>query len=312
MIGMAQGLKYSIEQGVTHRDIKGTNILISNTGDAKLVDFGLATIEGDENKPGVKSQRTVDYSAPGADLQQPQGRPSLRHLLPRLRLLPDGDRPAPDGGGREQGHAQEDAQAVLRRDQADQRASATPPTRSSCAIIEKMMKIDLKARYQTMDDVVADLEQYKASLARPAIRPATAAKPRRTTTSSLDLRPAAGAATEPAAGGARRAAAGQGRAVKSILCVEAQDEIQDALRKTLDGWATGCCWSRDAETRRRAVSRVPDRRRDLRRRRPGRRAIDALHRHAREGPRGRASARRPGAPGPQQGSCGRSCPPTTG
>ena len=30
-------------------------------------------------------------------------------------------------------------------------------------IIEKMMKIDLKARYQNMDDVVADLERYEHS-----------------------------------------------------------------------------------------------------------------------------------------------------
>jgi predicted Ser/Thr protein kinase len=40
MMGMAQGLKYSMSQGVTHRDIKGTNILISNQGEAKLVDAG--------------------------------------------------------------------------------------------------------------------------------------------------------------------------------------------------------------------------------------------------------------------------------
>ena len=54
--GMARGLQYSLERGVTHRDIKGTNILISNTGIAKLVDFGLATMQSDETKPGVKSQ----------------------------------------------------------------------------------------------------------------------------------------------------------------------------------------------------------------------------------------------------------------
>ena len=60
---------------------------------------------------------------PGADLQEPQGRSPLGHLLPRLRVLPDGDRPVADGGIREQGHAQEDAGAVLRRDQADRRAS---------------------------------------------------------------------------------------------------------------------------------------------------------------------------------------------
>src|SRR5207253_262046 len=47
MVGLARGLKYSLDKGVTHRDIKGTNILISNKGVAKLVDFGLATMEGD-------------------------------------------------------------------------------------------------------------------------------------------------------------------------------------------------------------------------------------------------------------------------
>ena len=45
MLGMARGLQYSLERGVTHRDIKGTNILISNQGEAKLVDFGLATMQ---------------------------------------------------------------------------------------------------------------------------------------------------------------------------------------------------------------------------------------------------------------------------
>ena len=34
-------------------------------------------------------------------------------------------------------------------------------------IIEKMMKIDLKARYQTMDDVVADLDRFYASMTPP-------------------------------------------------------------------------------------------------------------------------------------------------
>ena len=62
----------------------------------------------------------------GADLRQPQGRPSVRHLLPGLRLLPHADRPGPARGFREQGPAQEDAQARLRRHQADQRAPPRP------------------------------------------------------------------------------------------------------------------------------------------------------------------------------------------
>ena len=38
----AAGLTYAYSRGVTHRDIKLTNLLISSQGGAKLVDFGLA------------------------------------------------------------------------------------------------------------------------------------------------------------------------------------------------------------------------------------------------------------------------------
>ncbi len=69
MLGLAQGLKYSLEQGVTHRDIKGTNILISNSGVAKLVDFGLATIEGDESKHERQEPANRRLLGPRADLQ---------------------------------------------------------------------------------------------------------------------------------------------------------------------------------------------------------------------------------------------------
>ena len=77
LLGLARGLQYSHEQGVTHRDLKATNILISNSGVAKLVDFGLATIEGDSthHAHGVLSQRTVDYSALERTCGSPKGDP---------------------------------------------------------------------------------------------------------------------------------------------------------------------------------------------------------------------------------------------
>ncbi|VTR97994.1 serine/threonine protein kinase [Tuwongella immobilis] len=58
----ASGLAYAATRGLTHRDIKLTNILISSQGQAKLVDFGLAEITGGELEDDTTVARTVDYA----------------------------------------------------------------------------------------------------------------------------------------------------------------------------------------------------------------------------------------------------------
>jgi CheY-like chemotaxis protein/tRNA A-37 threonylcarbamoyl transferase component Bud32 len=54
----SSGLAYAFSRGLTHRDIKLTNLLISSTGEAKLVDFGLAQLFSGQEK----GERTVDYA----------------------------------------------------------------------------------------------------------------------------------------------------------------------------------------------------------------------------------------------------------
>ena len=56
------GLSYAYSLGVTHRDIKPTNILISTQGPSKLVDFGLADIYTSDVPDDSKVYRTVDYA----------------------------------------------------------------------------------------------------------------------------------------------------------------------------------------------------------------------------------------------------------
>jgi serine/threonine protein kinase len=60
----SNGLAYAFFRGLTHRDLKLTNILISSQGTAKLVDFGLAEIAlpkpGEDHDTAV--DRTVDYA----------------------------------------------------------------------------------------------------------------------------------------------------------------------------------------------------------------------------------------------------------
>lgn len=61
---VAAGLQYALSRGLTHRDMKLTNILISSQGVAKLVDFGLAGAlgRGDATQDDTEVDRTVDYA----------------------------------------------------------------------------------------------------------------------------------------------------------------------------------------------------------------------------------------------------------
>lgn len=65
----ARGLKYAHQRGVVHRDIKPANLLLSNEGVVKLLDMGLARIDGALSEETALTctgtvMGTVDYMAP--------------------------------------------------------------------------------------------------------------------------------------------------------------------------------------------------------------------------------------------------------
>jgi CheY-like chemotaxis protein len=78
------------------------------------------------------------------------------------------------------------------------------------------MKIDLSARYQSMDEVAADLRAYRAATSAPAPAPTRPAQPAEDDPFLSDPSP--------------ELAAFRG---KRLLCVEAQEVIQEAFRKAL-------------------------------------------------------------------------------
>jgi len=251
MIGMAQGLNYSLARGVTHRDIKGTNILISNTGIAKLVDFGLATMQGDESRPGVKSQRTVDYSALERTCNSPKGDPrsDIYFLGCVFYQMLTGQLPM------EESESKDMLRKMLKRSFGAIKPIAEhryAPDEELSRIVEKMMKIDLKARYQSMEDVVADLERYQAALeaAKSGAAPGTPGEQVETAlVDSIFAVPEVAKSEVEDRAGTGPPPQPEAKAVpaKSILCVEAQTEIQDALRKQISSMGYRVMLVSDAE-----------------------------------------------------------------
>ncbi|MBX6315750.1 MAG: protein kinase [Isosphaeraceae bacterium] len=234
MLGMARGLKYAHDQGVTHRDIKGTNILISNSGIAKLVDFGLATLRGESSKTAfAHGQRTVDYSALERTCGSPKGDPrsDIYFLGCVFYQMLTGVLPLPEV------ESSDPLAKMLKRSFGAIKPLGEhryAPDEELTAIIEKMMKIDLKLRYQTIGEVVADLEAYQAQLADGSSA-AKAAKKALAPEDELIAELFGRRAKEKAAPS------------KNVLCVEVQDQIQEAFRKVFTQMGYKVLLVRDAE-----------------------------------------------------------------
>ncbi|HZZ81034.1 MAG TPA: serine/threonine-protein kinase [Gemmataceae bacterium] len=80
---MSAGLAHAFSKGLTHRDMKLTNVLLSSAGPAKLVDFGLAggqvsqsgQVGTNDDKDELTVDRTVDYAGLERTTNAPHGDP---------------------------------------------------------------------------------------------------------------------------------------------------------------------------------------------------------------------------------------------
>src|SRR5258706_2022031 len=87
LLPVARGVEYAHKRGIVHRDIKPTNILITESGDPMLSDFGIAKLfEGDQttNLTGTgMAVGTPEYMAP----EQWDGKPNPQSDLYSLWII---------------------------------------------------------------------------------------------------------------------------------------------------------------------------------------------------------------------------------
>ena len=93
-IGIADGLRYAFEKGLTHRDLKMSNVLVSSRGEAQVGGLRLGLAGRCHIGRGSAQYANRGLCRPGTGDRRAEGRHPKRRLFPRLHVLQHAHRPA--------------------------------------------------------------------------------------------------------------------------------------------------------------------------------------------------------------------------
>ncbi|MBY8888106.1 Stk1 family PASTA domain-containing Ser/Thr kinase [Streptomyces sp. PTM05] len=157
-VGILQALEYSHRNGIVHRDIKPANVMLTRTGQVKVMDFGIARAMGDSGMTMTQTAAvigTAQYLSPEqAKGEAVDARSDLYStgclLYELLTVRPPfvGDSPVAVAYQ----HVREDPQPPSVYD-----PEVTP---EMDAIVLKALTKDPDYRYQSADEMRADIEAY--------------------------------------------------------------------------------------------------------------------------------------------------------
>ena len=155
-VQIARALEHAHSKGIVHRDIKPQNVMILRDGTIKVADFGIAALETRQEQRSDQTVGSVHYIAPEqARGEQPDTRSDIYSLGVVMYEMLTGRMPY-DGETAEQIALKHIAGV------AEDPQKLNPEIPDELARITlKAMNADIKTRYQTATELLADLEEFR-------------------------------------------------------------------------------------------------------------------------------------------------------
>ncbi|HZA38196.1 MAG TPA: protein kinase [Candidatus Baltobacteraceae bacterium] len=158
-IQVAKGLRAAHRQGLIHRDVKPANILFVDEYEAKISDFGLAGVAGEESETAAEIWGTPYYVAPERLRKEPEDfRGDIYSLGATLFHAVAGT--APIEGDTNSGAVLLD----LKKRPLDLRDIAPEVSEATASIFQRMIAPDPAQRFSSYNELLSNLEEAQRAL----------------------------------------------------------------------------------------------------------------------------------------------------